>query len=1745
MALTVELGGVSKTSITKFDDFRLEWKLGAQATARVRIFDTASGSYRPTLGHQAVIKDGATPIWGGSIDEHRDTWKGSTVLYYDLTLVGYELRLAKRVINAVAYGHQFFTTNAISNLFTLTSGDNPFQNGYPVAVRSADTLPAPLSANTTYYVVNRTSTTLQLATTPGGSPINLTDDGTGLHYLVWYCGAVFTNLATVYGGAEGLSIGTVQPGAVWEPGSPFVWANVAEMFSILANRSGFVWFVSPDGLELNFVPGDEFVAPFNITDSSSEVLFSGLQFRHTREQKANRVYVRIAKEAFADTLVNFTGDGAKRLFRLSTVIKSMTSINVNAVPQEIGVYGVDSDKAWYYTPGSQWIIQDDAGATLTGSDTLSVVYRAEGFDARTAEDTGDQTAVAAVETGTSGIYEAVRQDAAVLSAEGGDDSAAALLASLLTNPVEVEYYTRSRVLPGQVQNINLTIHGINQDFLIDTVEATLDPDANLRYRVRAITTTRLGDALSLFRALMGGGSGAGGATISTAEGGAGTEVEPGDVVAIGANAFDVTVSLDYSYGAGVPLQAFAIEYDVPDPIGTFAGVTLYVVLPSGETWEVVSPPYNGDEGGVGAARHGTFTAYVPLASASGQSWDLFLSPWSATYRKPLDTTTTPKRTVTALSSTVGLVTGFSVAADYGDDGSVLVVEPTFTPPVDPNFWYAEIWMKTPYWEGQLGEADGSDIQFPVGSGFPPTPPGTNETWDFYAVSVGRDQTKNPVAFDITTPSGAAHAAATVTPQPVAGSAPALPTLVAGSHVASGQDATTQQLRVKLRATITYPMDSTATIVTIWLSLDNGSTWEFAVNDEASGTVDFWWPAPASTVTTAKLKVITANEYGWNDPGSAVVSAAFTITAGQTVASNAITDAVQVGATSYAKNADGQWVWGFEVRWTNPDSTTIPNFFTTKLYVRKVDAGGTPSSDWEGQYREVAQRAAPGVVSVSEVGWRVVGAGDSFAYYALYLACVNQTFQETFQTTAWAGNPYRLINPQEPPGSSGYEYASHVTSPTASVEYYTDEQGALMARIAGTFTAPTGDYAYGGVRIIARPSSGSDLTLAHVTRPGNSYTSVPVTVPESPVTYTIYFLSFDTSNRQNNLVPGTTPSVAGVTIQRTAGAAGQEHAPLVTGFFAYSPAAVGYYGEDGAQRYQLSGTATPPSSGKFKGYLVKACPKGTISATNASFIYTRVSGGYFFSHHLNQKIDVAGVQMTITNVISPTQVQTNVMWSSTSGTWVVILLGEARIVADEGPTSTIWNSLRYEVNHDSEEMRLYAISYDYSGRENTLVPGTTPESDVTINRLTGTSGQEYTDVVTSVTASESSPGIKCIVVTTDAGETTWLVSGTFNQPTGARAALYGGTKVCRFNPSNPDGSIEIANVEKSSTGVGSYRSTLQPSQGAVNIPIIFLSYDTSGRVNRYQFGVTPEYTAITPAQGVTLNLAKVDPTSMNTAPIASYIIPPMNLANLPSPMPQVQYPAGRMVYRTSDNTMWRVSTSGLSWENIPLGNSAFFKSITAGQMAVGAIGTYELAAQEILVGSSSGGGGATKFRVNDSLGNMVAAIGDFGSFKGFHAINARIGPNISAPNFYADGVQIYMQNVPITINANGVLTSMNNQFAGDDFYGLSISNTVGVSCVKIAPGKISITDTVSGGSKALLHAPNGSNAYLWLGSASAQESLQFLASPSGQYPRSRVFDGITLYSGLGGGFGGIYSFQVTTPFGTRTMQFVAGLLINII
>lgn len=85
----------------------------------------------------------------------------------------------------VFYGALGAPLAATRSVNTLTlPNDHGLYNGQIVTVRSTTTLPAPLIADTLYYVVSRAANAISLALTPGGSVITLTTDGTGTHSVV-------------------------------------------------------------------------------------------------------------------------------------------------------------------------------------------------------------------------------------------------------------------------------------------------------------------------------------------------------------------------------------------------------------------------------------------------------------------------------------------------------------------------------------------------------------------------------------------------------------------------------------------------------------------------------------------------------------------------------------------------------------------------------------------------------------------------------------------------------------------------------------------------------------------------------------------------------------------------------------------------------------------------------------------------------------------------------------------------------------------------------------------------------------------------------------------------------------------------------------------------------------------------------------------------------------------------------------------------------------------------------------------------------------------------------------------------------------------------------------------------------------------------------------------------------------------------------------------------------------------------
>ena len=63
----------------------------------------------------------------------------------------------------------------------ITSNSHGFSGGEILRLTTSTTLPAGLSASTDYYVRDVTTNTFKLSATPDGTPVDITDTGTGTH----------------------------------------------------------------------------------------------------------------------------------------------------------------------------------------------------------------------------------------------------------------------------------------------------------------------------------------------------------------------------------------------------------------------------------------------------------------------------------------------------------------------------------------------------------------------------------------------------------------------------------------------------------------------------------------------------------------------------------------------------------------------------------------------------------------------------------------------------------------------------------------------------------------------------------------------------------------------------------------------------------------------------------------------------------------------------------------------------------------------------------------------------------------------------------------------------------------------------------------------------------------------------------------------------------------------------------------------------------------------------------------------------------------------------------------------------------------------------------------------------------------------------------------------------------------------------------------------------------------------------
>ena len=598
----------------------MSYSLGQRAGLNVTV-KSENGSYRPVVGKDLELFEGATKLWAGSVDEVDErsiTEAAPTGRYYGIRAVSWEQYLDKRFCyngstgRPLIYERNFeYTADASTDTLTCTVAHS-LSNGNRVRVKAHanGAIPGGLSATVEYYVISASGAALQLSLTAGGAAVNLTDAGTLEQILVTNrAGLIVAALLTDGATSEPLGMTNIDLGAVIDTVIFDAGTSVSEAIAALADASNYVWWIDVER-ELYFKPRTFSAAPFSIGDATGN--YRNIRVRTTREDKCNSALVNVDIEQIGYEDESFTGDGTTVKWSLANPVGQIVRIQVNAEDKEFAQWLTDSDRAYYYELGKVYIRQDADETILTAADTLRVVYRKFGANTIAVEDASDISTTATLE-GASGIY-AMPFDRPGIGQQQAAAEGLALVSARKNNALEITYETDQQVeatchtlRPGQLQTIANSYFNVSSGtYLIREVSLRDVMGQWLQFTVRAISTNRLGGAVEFWKAIAGGSAG-GGATGSfvaggsTGTGGGSTPIE----ITLTANttiaspytptAAD-TLDLCVIQGAGPYTISFDADFDTSfnTNIPPLAGARTWFRFRgrSDSKWHAVSAPYS-------------------------------------------------------------------------------------------------------------------------------------------------------------------------------------------------------------------------------------------------------------------------------------------------------------------------------------------------------------------------------------------------------------------------------------------------------------------------------------------------------------------------------------------------------------------------------------------------------------------------------------------------------------------------------------------------------------------------------------------------------------------------------------------------------------------------------------------------------------------------------------------------------------------------------------------------------------------------------------------------------------------------------------------------------------------------------------------------------------------------------------------------------------------------------------------------
>jgi hypothetical protein len=282
--------------------------------------------------------------------------------------------------------------------------------------------------------------------------------------------------------------------------------SVEEALNEMGTATGWVWRIDHNKTLWMYDPTTQ-NCPIQVSEAAGEACNPDMVVTRNSSLYANRIKLRIGSAAAVEKTSNWVANGVTRSWQTNYIpVEPLPATATFYVGSTGHLLGQPSDLQFSWSTGLRSVVQASGYSTIAADTALSFTYDAQFPMLVQAEDPSGIALYGLTERFFN-LPDCYDFYSGVTIAEG-------LLRKAIEIQTEIQFSDyRTQFMPGQVLNVNLPNRGVNEDFLLTSVDIRAESQYVLKFTVKAVAgSEQSGNWMEKFRqwASMSGGGGSGG-----------------------------------------------------------------------------------------------------------------------------------------------------------------------------------------------------------------------------------------------------------------------------------------------------------------------------------------------------------------------------------------------------------------------------------------------------------------------------------------------------------------------------------------------------------------------------------------------------------------------------------------------------------------------------------------------------------------------------------------------------------------------------------------------------------------------------------------------------------------------------------------------------------------------------------------------------------------------------------------------------------------------------------------------------------------------------------------------------------------------------------------------------------------------------------------------------------------------------------------------------------------------------------